>query len=78
MQLTRSEERQSVIMLPYSIFSFNNFDIINFDVCWNLIKISHRTAGSIMLVHMMGGGELTGSQEIYFDYMTLFYISITW
>lgn len=35
------------------------------------------TAGSIMLVHMMGG-ELTGSQEIYFDYMILFYISITW
>lgn len=25
-----------------------------------------------------GGGELTGSQEIYFDYMILFYISITW
>lgn len=39
-KLTRSEERQSVIMLPYSIFSFNNFDIINFDVCGNLIKIT--------------------------------------
>lgn len=38
-KLIQSAERQSVIMFPYSISSFNNFDIINFDVCWNPIKI---------------------------------------
>lgn len=30
--------RKAVIMLPSQHF-FNNFDIINFDVCWNHIKI---------------------------------------